>query len=569
SDLRSYLQDRLPDYMIPSYFKELDILPMTPNGKIDRKSLPDFEIEASSSYQAPSTATEERLVSIWSEVLKLDTSIIGTATSFFELGGNSIRAVHVINLIEKEFNIKIPIKLIFEHTTIKSLSIKIMNFKTSTREEIPKIKLKANDKYITSSAQERMFYKYLQNTDSLAYNISGAYKISGVLDVPKIKETLEKLVDRHAVLRANFALSNIGVLQTINTTKKVSLTILEMDKYAHLDNVYLDFVKPFDLESELPIRFALLPVDENTNILFVDVHHIVCDGISLNILMNDFKELYQNKASVAPDFNYIDYSYWQNNLASNLTNQKEYWLHQLSGDLPVLTLPISGSKESADITIADFKTLGITDQDYKDIKRFLVQSDVSEFMFFISIFYILLQKLSDNSDIIIGTDVIGRTHPRFQDVIGTFINILPLRSNVDTETSYQIFLDDIKENVLNAFENQEYQFDEMISELSKKQEVVSEDLVSVHFAFVNYFEGEKEFFIEDLKFESLHLIKDETTQYEFKIEVSEHQSEYAVKFIYSKELYDSDIIQVFTEYYYNIIKSVLHDPSVLIGQIEV
>jgi len=549
-ELQQYMSRHLPEYMIPSYFIPIDEIPVTKNGKLDRKRLPDprTELNSSSQISRPRSANQQQLLQIWAKLLHLPEDRLGVTHDFFELGGHSVMAVHLIAQIYETFEARIKLREVFEHPTIAGLAGLIDTRKRGAAEMIPR--LAKQEHYIASSAQERMFFAHMQNPSGLGYNISGAYAIRGEADEDTIARCLQTLVDRHESLRTSFTLGADGVTLQVHDQVKVDFSVNELDQHTTLSEAFSAFVRPFDLASTSLIGFRLLKTREQERFFFVNVHHIVCDGISLNILMNEFKRLYRGEQLDAPDTQYTDYAHWQRTAKGEPERQKEYWLSQLSGGLPTLALPTSRSR-GTDITPAAAIYLTIEGEQYKKVKEFNAGTNASDFMLLLSVFQILLSRISGSMDIVVATDATGRTHPQLSDMVGTFVNILPLRIQVRPEQIFGHFLEDVREMVLGAYDNQGY-----------APEVVAE----VHFSMANYYSSQAE--IENLIFEPVRTHRELATQYEFKLEAMETEGRFVLQFIYSTALYDAGTIEALAGYYRNILTAVIANPGIPLEEID-
>jgi amino acid adenylation domain-containing protein len=563
--LRSHLAAKLPDYMVPSYFMQLHHLPLTSNGKLDKKALPDPAIKLESEHIAPSNKIEEKLVEIWSRVLKIDRELISVNRSFFELGGHSIRAVHLISTIQQQFSVKIELRKIFENSSVETMSAYIAGLSPESVERIPRVEEK--EYYPASPAQERMFYQQLLEKNNLAHNMGAVLAIKGPTDIDKLEHALRQLINRHECLRTNFQLSHQGVIQLVSKQVNFNIILIDRNEYDSIEDAFNDFIRPFNLHEPSIMRCGLLRESERGDLLFIDIHHIVCDGIGLSILIRDFIAIYQGMQLTPLELRYVDYAQWQKRSTGRLDKQKEFWLKELSGELARLDLPVMQDRTAVSSYNASLKMLDINEGLYRQVKQFTAASNVSDFMFLLSIYYILLSKMSDNTDILIGTDVVGRTLPAFKDIVGTFVNILPLRMQVRQEESFDTFLARVKECVLRAYDNQDYQIDQIAAMLQKDKKMARQPIVDVHFSFSNTVEGFEE--LKALSFEPVEIRKpDIRSQYEFKIEVLEEKGSMRVAFIYSNELYGHETMELFSKYYMNIILSVLSNSAVEIGNIE-
>jgi amino acid adenylation domain-containing protein len=556
-ELQRYVGRHLPEYMIPAYFVRIDEIPVTRNGKLDRKRLPDPQLETTTSrIVKPESATQEKLLQIWATLLRFPEDQFGVAHDFFELGGHSVMAVHLISQIYEYFDVRIKLREIFDHATIGKLAGLIDSRSTAAQTTI--LRLAKQDSYVTSSAQERMFFAYMQDAESLAYNISGAYEIKGNADERVIAKCLQALIDRHESLRTSFVLDENGVSQQIHDHVTVDLSVSELQRDDTLSDLFSAFVRPFDLESHSLIRFRLVKTMGQVKFFLLTVHHIVCDGISLNILMNEFKALYNGEQLQAPDTRYVDFAQWQRTAKGELERQRKYWINQLSGGLPSLALPTSRRREMVDITPAGAQYLVIDGELYKKIKQFNSGATISDFMFLLSIYQLLLSRISGSTDIIVATDAVGRTHPQLANVVGTFVNILPLRARLEPGCTFRDFLKDVRGLVLEAYDNQDFQFDWMVSELRKTDP--DTPIANVHFSFANYYNSRVE--MENLSFQPVKARRDLTTQYEFKLEVIEMDGQFIVQFIYSTGLYDAETIESLVICYKNILTTVMADHEI-------
>lgn len=563
TELREHLAAQLPYYMVPSYFVKLHAIPLTPNGKADRRALPDPEFKAKANAR-PVGEIEEQLADIWASVLHIDKSSIGTQDDFFSLGGHSIIAVRLIHNIQQQFSVSINLRKIFEYATIARQAKLVEQSRTRNSDVI--VKVEDREFYPASSAQEGLFYEHMLDKNALGYNIYSAYRINGDVDVDRIANVFQILIDRHESLRTGFTLKDERIVQYIREKVDFRLNVITTGRHESAKDAFENFVQPFDLSNPPLLRCSLLLNEKHGNFLFVDIHHIVCDGISLNILMNDFKSIYKGQHLQPLELRYVDYACWQKEKSSVLESQREFWMKQLSGELPQTDLPVMQKREYAASYAASYKVLEIDGELYRRVKEFTASQHTSDYMFLLSVYYILLSKMSGNPDVIIGTDVIGRTNVALSNVVGTFVNVLPLRVQVSEESSFEEFLNAVKHCVLESFDNQDLQFDQMVAMLQENGAERTR-IVDVHFSLANYLDdietaGEEEFsgFIID---------SDKmTTQYEFKIQVNEGNGKFRVAFIYSTDLYEADTIELLQTYYNNILTAVLDNSTIGIGSIE-
>ena len=561
--LKEFLSNHLPDYMVPQHIMRLKVIPTTKNGKVDRKKLPQPQLASPEPAQPPQTETQRKVVEVWAHLLHLKESDINLDSDFFELGGHSILAVHLISLIQKGFSVELKLREVFENANVKKMSDLIDRSSENKLVEIPRVKQRGF--YVASPAQTRLYYEQLLNKDMLAYNICGAFVLGEDIVIEKFKRSIQLLVDRHEGLRTSFLLSDQGVMQKINSDVRLEIPILRKDGLKSVEAIFEEFVRPFDLFVPPLMRCAILKEDNGLNIFMIDIHHIISDGISLGILMRDLNTIYYEKGLSPLELRYVDFANWQADVKGKLEKQRRFWHKKLSGDLPFLDLPVTRSREGVDIYPASTKMLMIEGNLYQELKGFTTAENVSDFMFLLSIYYILLSKISGSSDIIVGTDAVGRTHPKLRNIVGTFINLLPLRIQIFDNQTYYEFLRETRECVLDAFDNQDFQFDQMVAFLNEGQKK-TERFVQVHFAFANFLDNVIE--EGDLRLNPYPIEKNRTTQYEFKLEATEKGDNICVEFIYSKALYEDETMDILIEYYKKILTSVLKDNFIRIDKIE-
>ncbi|MFS4449718.1 condensation domain-containing protein, partial [Maribacter sp. 2307UL18-2] len=555
--LKKHLYATLPDYMVPSHFVHLENFSLLSNGKVNLKDLPEPQINLDN-FIPPSNDIEKELVEIWSEVLKLPTNVIGANTSFFELGGHSIRAVQLINKVQNAFSVKIDLRDIFETNTVSGMAVIIGNNTLTSKTVINKAQIKPY--YRASPAQERLFFGYLIDTEDTGRNISASIELGKEIEIVRLEKALHQMVQRHSVLRTSFELKDGGVFQRIESNINLKIESITCPEKKLLPKYFENFIRPFNLSRGPLIRLGLVN-GPNLKYLFVDIHHIVCDGMSINILIRDLKGLYFLEKLPKIEYEYTDFSEWVRTGKKNEAFHRNYWSTQLSGKIKKLNLPILQERESIDGNSCSTKTLRLKDETYKSIKSFSSQEGVTDFMFFLSIYYLMLNKITGDKDVIIGSDSLGRNES-FDKTVGTFVNPLPLRMKIKGSYKYSTLLGKVKELVLKALEHQEYPFNEILSIIDPRVE----QLFLVHFAFLNIIDSQRE--IDKLQFKNVHLLERTSIEYELQVEVLDNSENFNIFFHYNNSLYDEDTIQVFLETYQSILNFVLTNEKVKIRNLK-
>ncbi|GAB5525194.1 MAG: hypothetical protein Roseis2KO_30660 [Roseivirga sp.] len=565
ADLRDQLLKQLPDYMVPSYFVQLTELPLTANGKLNKKALPEPELVVSKSHVLPSNKIEEQLLDIWSEVLQIEKEAISVDTSFFELGGHSLRAMVLVNKILKNLEVQIPLKEIFERRDIRNIGQYVASAKKSTFETIKKASVQ--DFYPTSSAQKRLYFLYALDPASLAYNSTQIVRLEGQLDKEKIEKVFNKLIVRHESLRTSFKVIDDEPVQKIS--KRVAFKVQHFDaSEAEVPAVIEQFVKPFDLNQAPLIRVGLVKVSSSGHVLMVDMHHIITDGVSQGVLIKEFGTLYKGEELTPTTSSYKDYSQWQQSEAQQLKieKQKQYWLNQFSGELDVLELPTDHARPVVKTNKGDLLSFVLERGEAAELKKMAQAHDTTLFMVLLAIYNVFLSKLSNQDDIVVGTPTTGRPGADFDNVIGMFINILPLRNQIQKDAGFTEFLSTLKSDVLDCFDNQEFQYEELVDELNVQRNSNRNPLFDTMFEFQHLEDDELEIpGLQFRPFENEHNI----SNFDMALIATDEDDQISFNIEYSTELFKKSTIERFVAYFKNIVKAVISDSNIKLSTIEI
>jgi amino acid adenylation domain-containing protein len=462
---RTHLSRVLPEYMIPSFFVQLERIPFTPNGKIDRKALPEPDITAGIKVVKPRNTIEKKLLETWSDVLAISPESISMEANFFELGGHSLRAVTVVSHIQKTFFVKMSLSEFFKFPTIEGLTRYIE--RTNAQDRDSGIKpMEEKEYHALSSAQRRLYILHQMDIESLGYNMPTLMEMEGNLNKEKLEETFEKLIARHESLRTSFHMVNEKPVQKIH--KEVDFKI-EYDKCSNSLTSYLlpltsQFIRPFDLSQAPLLRVGLIQLEEKKHILMVDMHHIISDAVSNQILVKDFQSLYRGDRLKPLKLHYRDYSEWQNSEKERerIKQQENYWIKQFSRSIPAFDLPTDYPRTVNRSFEGSTYTFRIDKESCQALRELAVKEGATLQIVMLTILNILLFKISGQEDIVVGTAAAGRVHPDLEKIIGVFINTLALRNSPTGEKTFHQFLNEVKENSLNAYQNQDYPFENLV-----------------------------------------------------------------------------------------------------------
>lgn len=482
ADLRAELAVDLPDYMIPAWFLHLDEIPMTINGKVDRRALPDVGAVSKDqvgSYMAPRNETESALVTIWEEILHC--SPVGIDDNFFELGGHSLKAVSIMGRIRKEIGAQVSLKALFEYPTIRELAHSLAP-DDATDDAIPRIPT-AKD-YAIGPTQQRLWVLHQLESDPSAYNVPGAVLLEGPIDAEALQKALKALLKRHESLRTGFRGEQGTARQFIVEAEDWQLEMHDLRQETDPEAVArawceTDASRAFDLTAPPLLRAALLHLGQERHVLTLNLHHIICDGWSLGILMRELSHLYAQASrketpSISPlPIQYKDFSDWQvRTLSSDAVAQlRSYWTKQLAGPLPVLNLPADYKRPAMKTYNGASIDFDVPAETIKGFEAMLRAEGASLYMGLMTLFKVLLYRYTNQTDLVVGTPVNGRSHPDLAGLVGFFVNTLAIRSQVDGEQNFHAALRKVKNNILAGIEHEAYPFDLLVDEIKVERDV--------------------------------------------------------------------------------------------------
>jgi amino acid adenylation domain-containing protein/non-ribosomal peptide synthase protein (TIGR01720 family) len=574
-ELRTYLSKSLPEYMIPSFYVQIDTIPLTLSGKIDRKSLLGLTKVSGGEYVEPGDALEKSLVEMWSEVLGVETGMIGIDSNFFDLGGHSLKATIFISRIHKEFDTKVPIEEIFRNFTIRGISEYIRGSKKDRYISIEPIEKR--EYYELSSAQKRMYFLQQYDLNSTSYNMSNVLEFRGNVNKDKLEETFKKLIKRHDSLRTSFKVINEQPVQRIQKAVEFKIKNDKINGESQetfkgsVEAIIERFVRPFDLGKAPLLRVGVIEL-QNRTILLIDMHHIISDGVSGQLLEEEFEWLYGDKRLAALRLQYKDYAWWQNSKAQKelIKEQEEYWINNFSDELPLLNIPTDSPRplmQSFEGSSMEFKLDKFESERLYEVAR---ENDATLYMVLLSIFTILLSRLSGKEDIIIGSGIAGRRHIDIENIIGMFVNTLAMRNYPDGEKSYKEFLQEVKLRTLEVYENQEYQYEDLVDKLSVPRDTSRNPLFDTAFALQNIERGaavEKENELDLVPYDY------DTRISKFDLTLIGFEDAGGINFTleYSTTLFRKETIERFVKYFREIILSILKskDTDIRIADIEI
>jgi amino acid adenylation domain-containing protein len=573
-DLREHLMHRLPAYMVPSYFIPLPRIPLTTNGKVDRKALPAPEIGGEEEFEAPRDETEEQLAVIWSELIGMDADKISVHANFFELGGHSLKATLLVSRIHKTLDAVVPLAEVFNTPDIRRLAGYIKKAKKDkflSMEPAPR-----KDHYLLSSAQRRLYIMQQVEPDLTAYNIPIVALVEGKLDIDRLEYVFRGLVERHESFRTSFETIGGTPLQKILDHVDFEIAYFDNVEDGAEEQLMRDFVRPFDLSRPPLFRVGVIKKEEEKYFLMVDMHHIVTDGVSSNIFIDDFRALYEGKELPPLRLQYKDFSEWQNSDAAGelAAHQKTYWLERFSGDIPHLNLSAAADYDEPNVKSyqGDVVDFIIGSELFKKLEEFTNRTGTTVFIVLLSVYYVLLYRYTGQQDIVVGTPITGRRHTDLMEIIGMFVNMLALRNRPEDNKTFAAFLSEVKKDALDAYENQDFQFEQLVSELGLQGTVGRNPLFDVVFAMQKVDVGGPT--VDDLKgFGHLKItpweFKKGATPFDLLMTAFETDGKINMSLEFSTALFKRSTIEVITKYYVEILQQVVENPDLLLKDIDI
>ena len=553
-DLRDYLSDLLPNYMIPNYFVKVDAFPYTPNGKINKKALPLPEVSSSRELVTARNKIDKFLISELQKTLNLEE--ISITDSFFDIGGDSLTAINLCTKISNKYKVDFSVRDIFENPIIKDVSDIISSMTKIGGTALLK-KIKEQPFYDVSPSQEGIYYATkMSGENSILYNMPGYIIFNKKPNVKKLNACFNKLIDRHPSFRTCFEIVDNKVCQKIMPITDFKITETQAEN-KNINKILKNFVKPFNLEKSPLFRAELVYMQDKVLLLF-DMHHIISDGLSVYILSKELKDLYNNKNLEPLNFNYVDYTYYIHTQLSSglLDDSKVFWTSMFGNKIPVLNLPYDKERpESKSFNGSKFHSTIEQDLSFK-INMLAKELNVSNYMILLACYYILLNKYSNQQDIIVGSPFVGRNKEDFAGIVGMFVNTLPLRVQIDENISFIQFINYVKETCINAFEHQLYPFNEITKNINLKRDTSRSPLFDVIFSYQN-------------SYENINFIDTNISKYDLSLDVISEKDEFRLNFEYCTDLFNLNTIKRFANQYINILKIILENINIPIKNIDI
>ncbi|MEO8381792.1 MAG: amino acid adenylation domain-containing protein, partial [Acidobacteriota bacterium] len=575
ADLREVLARKLPEYMIPSAFVQLDTLPLNANGKVDRQALPAPEATALAvrEYEAPEGEIEEALAALWQELLHVER--VGRRDNFFELGGHSLLAVQLISHIRATLGVELPLRDLFSTSSLSALADAVRAAGAST---LGRIEIADRGQPLPLSlAQQRLwFLDQLDEAAGAAYHMPAALRLLGKLDVAALQATLDRLVARHEGLRTSFvAIDGVPYQQIAPEDCGFALTPRDLRALDHASRARAaaeladeESRAPFDLSAGPLIRGQLLTLADDEHVLLVTQHHIVSDGWSLNILVREVATLYtafsRGESDPLPplEIQYADYAQWQRNWlqGEELTRQFDFWKKHLTGAPTLLNLPLDRPRPALQSYAGDDVPLVLSSGLSASLRAVSHRHGVTLFTTLLSAWGLLLARLSGQTDVVIGTPVANRQRREVENLIGFFVNTLALRLRFDEQPSVRALLGQVKETTLAAFAHQELPFEQVVEAVQATRSLSHSPLFQSMLAFNNTPAGDEALSLPDLQLAPAKQALT-TAQYELSVHLSDSGEALSGMLVYASDLFERATVERWAGHYVRLLEAMVADAA--------
>ncbi|QOY92809.1 non-ribosomal peptide synthase/polyketide synthase [Massilia sp. UMI-21] len=578
-ELRAHLLRSLPEYMVPAVFVQLDALPLSPNGKVDRKALPAPQAQAAGdAHVAPRTPLEETLAAIWSEVLEVGQ--IGIHDNFFELGGHSLMAARVVARIRDSFGVELPLRTVFEAATVAQLGERIEDLREESQGLVvtPLVAQLRDDRAPLSFSQERLWF--LEQLEQLGgtYNESLSFRLVGALEVDALERSFTEMIRRHETLRTRVESVEGEGWQVVEPARPFRLTTIDLTgmageaRDAELERLtQSEMLRPFDLGHSPLFRATLFRLEQDANLLLITLHHIISDGWSLRVVLTrELQALYAANVTGRPSplpelpVQYADYAMWQREWLHGeaLGRQLSYWKSQLSGAPAALELPTDRPRPSVKSYAGRRLPIDLSPALSAAVTRLAHHAGATPFMVLMASFQLLLSRWSGQDDIVVGSPIAGRSARQTEGLIGFFVNMLAYRSRLDGDASFRDLLAQVKSTALANYAHQDLPFEKLVQELQPVRDLSRHPLFQVTFALQNVPE-------QFLNLDSIALTavygENTTAKFDLFLQMVETPDGMQGFFEYATDLFDRSTIERMARHFGNLVAAVVAEPDAAIG----
>ena len=582
-ELKSFLGEYLPDYMIPAAFVMLEKLPLTISGKVDRRSLPapeQTDSEQRRSFKAPTTAVEEMMAGIWSEVL--GKRQVGIDDSFFELGGHSLLATQVLSRVRDVFKVELPLVGLFERPTVaeQSASVEVL-LRAGEQLDAPPIGHAPRENALPLSfAQQRLWFLDQLKPNSSFYNIPAAVRLTGTLQITALEQSFREIIRRHEALRTTFGLVDGAPVQLIHEPPAFNLRVHDLSAVAEEEReaearrvAAEESQRPFDLSALPLLRASVVRFSEQDHLLLCTLHHIISDGWSMGVLIRELTTLYQSYATSQPSplpelgIQYADFAHWQRQWLQGevLERQLTYWKKQLAGAPAVLELPTDYPRPAVQTFSGATEFFVLPAALREQLESLSRRTGSSLFMTLLAAFQTLLSRYSRQPDVVVGSPIANRNRAETENLIGFFVNTMVLRTDLSGDPSFRELLARVREMALTAYAHQDVPFELLVEELQPERSLAHTPLFQVVFTLQNAPMPRME--LEGLSVAGLAM-PNATAKFDLGLNIGGTTGQLQGALEYNTDLFDAATIRRMISHFEVLLENVVSNPDQPISELQ-
>ncbi|MFN8008648.1 MAG: amino acid adenylation domain-containing protein [Terriglobia bacterium] len=582
AELRQFLKEKLPDYMIPSAFVSLERFPLTTNGKIDRRALPDpggTRSALESAYVAPKTEVEKTITAVWQELLGLDR--IGIYDNFFELGGHSLLATQVISRLQKRFGVQFTLHSFFAAPTIESIATAVDSaLRKGKKDQAQPIGTVSRGQDLPLSyAQERVWFMDQFEPDSAFYNIPAALRLKGPLQFSLLERSLQGIIQRHEALRTTFDQVQGIATQRIAARLDLTLPLIDLgalpesDRMSQLQKIATEEAqRPFILSRGPLVRATLVRLGAEEHVLLLTMQHIVSDAWSMGLFLKELASLYEANASGTPallsplSLQYADFAIWQRQWLEGgvLEEQAAYWKQQLVGAPAFVELPTDRPRPAIQTFKGALYSWILPKSLLKSLEVLSRREQVTLFMTLMAAFQVLLARYTGQEDIIVGSPIANRNHAEIEELIGFFVNTLVLRTNLTGNPSFQQVLAQLSQSALGAYEHQDLPFEKLVEIMQPQRDRSHSPLFQVMLALQNAPLPSLQ--LAGLNFDFLPLHSG-TSKFDLTLYMAETEEGLRADWEYNTDLFDAATIARMAGHFQTLLEGIVMQPAARVSEL--
>ncbi|HEX8558455.1 MAG TPA: amino acid adenylation domain-containing protein [Pyrinomonadaceae bacterium] len=582
-ELRLHLKERLPEYMMPAAFVRLERMPLTPNGKLDRRALPEpaaARPDLESAFVASRTPVEEMLINFWRETLGLEQ--VGVHDSFFALGGHSLLATQLMSRVRETFGVELPLRELFEQPTVAEFARHVESrLRAGSGGDVnaPAMRRVGRGGALPLSfAQQRLWLADQLEPGDNSYNVPAALRLGGSLDARVLGRALSEVVRRHESLRTTFAVTGGEPAQVIHPASEMALEVEDLGAFAEAEReaearrlAAEEAARPVDLAAGPLLRARLLRLSEEEHVLLLTMHHIVTDGWSMGILVNEVAALYaaflKGEESPLPELTvqYADFAAWQREWMQGevLERELQYWRGQLGGELPALELPTDRPRPAVQAFRGASKSFVLGGDLNRALSRLSQGEGATRFMVLLCAFEALLHYYGGQDEVVVGVNVANRDRREIEGVIGFFVNTLALRTDLSGDPTFRELLRRVRSAALGAYAHQGLPFEKLAAALQPSRGAGLSPLFRVK---VDYDERTKMVELPGLRVTPLEVGAD-IIRTDLRLGLADGADELLGRLFYDEDLFDAATAVRMVENYEALLRRVLAEPETRLSEL--